>query len=92
MCYQKSPLNPPYLVPYRLHHLPSILPHIRFNLLTSDDTAAILEHPLIQESTGSSKVIRKRAKKRNLKPRLGMTTEMLLLSDMGYEMLLPSLA
>ncbi|XP_078661583.1 kelch-like protein 18 [Branchiostoma floridae x Branchiostoma belcheri] len=33
----------------RLHHLPSILPHIRFNLLTSDDMAAILDHPLVRE-------------------------------------------
>eukprot|EP00058_Branchiostoma_floridae_P011046 XP_002596534.1 hypothetical protein BRAFLDRAFT_96424 [Branchiostoma floridae] len=43
----------------RLHHLPSILPHIRFNLLTSDDTAAILDHPLVREDAGSFKVIRK---------------------------------
>ncbi|XP_066284303.1 kelch-like protein 24a [Branchiostoma lanceolatum] len=40
----------------RLHHLPSILLHIRFNLLTSDDTAAILEHPLIRENPGTSEV------------------------------------
>ncbi|XP_035660202.1 kelch repeat and BTB domain-containing protein 12-like [Branchiostoma floridae] len=68
-----------------LHHLPSILPHIRFNLLTSDDTAAILEHPLVRENSGSSKVIRKMVKKgkHNLKPRLGMTTEFLLLRDIG---------
>ncbi|XP_078572518.1 kelch repeat and BTB domain-containing protein 12-like isoform X4 [Branchiostoma floridae x Branchiostoma japonicum] len=66
----------------RLHHLPSILPHIRFNFLTSDDTAAILEHPLIREDPGSSEVIRNVAQKRNndLKSRLGMTTEMVLLS------------
>eukprot|EP00058_Branchiostoma_floridae_P025999 XP_002611489.1 hypothetical protein BRAFLDRAFT_63876 [Branchiostoma floridae] len=36
----------------RLHHLPSILPHIRFNLLTSDDTAAILNHPLVRRDPG----------------------------------------
>ncbi|XP_066289708.1 kelch-like protein 3 [Branchiostoma lanceolatum] len=66
----------------RLHHLPSILPHIRFNLLTSDDTAAILEHPLVREDPGSSEVIRNVVQKgnSNQKPRLGMTTEMALLS------------
>ncbi|XP_078572252.1 kelch-like protein 12 isoform X2 [Branchiostoma floridae x Branchiostoma japonicum] len=47
----------------RLHHLPSILPHIRFNLLTPDDTAAILEHPLVKEHPGSSTIrnVRRRA-------------------------------
>ncbi|XP_078572528.1 kelch repeat and BTB domain-containing protein 2-like [Branchiostoma floridae x Branchiostoma japonicum] len=67
----------------RLHHLPSILPHIRFNLLTSDDTAAILEHPLVREDPGSSEVIRNVVQKGNpnLKPRLGMTTEMAILSN-----------
>ncbi|XP_078571947.1 kelch repeat and BTB domain-containing protein 2-like [Branchiostoma floridae x Branchiostoma japonicum] len=65
----------------RLHHLPSILPHIRFNLLTSDDTAAILEHPLVREEPGNSEVIRNMVQKGdpNPKPRLGMTTEMVLL-------------
>ncbi|XP_066285894.1 kelch-like protein 18 [Branchiostoma lanceolatum] len=65
----------------RLHHLPNILPHIRFNLLTSDDTAAILEHPLVREDPGSSEVVRNVVEKEdpNLKPRLGMTTEMVLL-------------
>ncbi|XP_066268367.1 kelch repeat and BTB domain-containing protein 2-like [Branchiostoma lanceolatum] len=65
----------------RLHHLPSILPHIRFNLLTSDDTAAILEHPLVREDPGSSEVIRNVVQKGdpNQKPRFGMTTEMALL-------------
>eukprot|EP00058_Branchiostoma_floridae_P010302 XP_002595790.1 hypothetical protein BRAFLDRAFT_128086 [Branchiostoma floridae] len=64
----------------RLHHLPSILPHIRFNLLTSDKTAAILEHPLVRDP-GSSEVITNVVQKvnSNLKPRLGMTTEMALL-------------
>ncbi|XP_078703748.1 kelch repeat and BTB domain-containing protein 2-like isoform X5 [Branchiostoma floridae x Branchiostoma belcheri] len=67
----------------RLQHLPSILPHIRFNLLTSDDTAAILEHPLVREDHGSSEAIRNVVQTRNpsLKPRLGMTTEMVLLSN-----------
>ncbi|XP_066301847.1 kelch repeat and BTB domain-containing protein 2-like [Branchiostoma lanceolatum] len=65
----------------RLHHLPSILPHIRFNLLTSDDMAAILEHPLVREDPGSSEVIRNVLQEGNpnMKPRLGMTTEMVLL-------------
>ncbi|XP_066285875.1 kelch repeat and BTB domain-containing protein 8-like [Branchiostoma lanceolatum] len=69
----------------RLHHLPSILPRIRFNLLTSDDTAAILEHPLVREDPGSSEVIRNVVQKgnSNLKPRLGMTTtEMALLYNL----------
>ncbi|XP_078597464.1 kelch repeat and BTB domain-containing protein 8-like [Branchiostoma floridae x Branchiostoma japonicum] len=67
----------------RLHHLPSILSHIRFNLLTSDDTAAILEHPLVRENPGSSEVIRNVVQKGNpnLKPRLGMFTEMAILSN-----------
>ncbi|XP_078572255.1 kelch repeat and BTB domain-containing protein 2-like [Branchiostoma floridae x Branchiostoma japonicum] len=62
----------------RLHHLPSILPHIRFNLMTSDDTAAILEHPVVKEDPGSSEVIRNVVRS-HLKPRLGMTTEMVLM-------------
>ncbi|XP_035676103.1 kelch repeat and BTB domain-containing protein 2-like [Branchiostoma floridae] len=67
----------------RLHRLPSILSHIRFNLLTSDDTAAILEHPFVRENPGSSEVIRNVVQKGNpnLKPRLGMTTEMAILSN-----------
>ncbi|XP_035658915.1 kelch-like protein 20 [Branchiostoma floridae] len=65
----------------RLHHLPSILPHIRFDLLTSDDTAAILEHPLVGEDPGICKVIRNVLQKGNpiLKPRHGVTMEMALL-------------
>ncbi|XP_035689871.1 kelch repeat and BTB domain-containing protein 8-like [Branchiostoma floridae] len=65
----------------RLHHLPSILPHIRFNLLPSDDKAAILDHPLVRNDPGSSEVIRNVVQKwnLNLKPRLGMTTEMAIL-------------
>eukprot|EP00058_Branchiostoma_floridae_P004260 XP_002589748.1 hypothetical protein BRAFLDRAFT_97799 [Branchiostoma floridae] len=67
----------------RLHHLPSILPYIRFNLLTSDDMTAILDHPLVREDPGSSEVIRNAVQKgnSNLKPRLGMTTEMAILSN-----------
>ncbi|XP_078682727.1 kelch repeat and BTB domain-containing protein 8-like isoform X1 [Branchiostoma floridae x Branchiostoma belcheri] len=67
----------------RLQHLPSILHHIRFNLLTSDDTAAILEHPLVREDPGSSEVVRNAEQRNpNLKPRLGMMTmEMVLLSN-----------
>ncbi|XP_066285876.1 kelch repeat and BTB domain-containing protein 8-like [Branchiostoma lanceolatum] len=74
----------------RLHHLPSILPHIRFNLLTSDDTAAILEHPMVREDPRSSEVIRNVVQKGNsdLKPRLGMTTEMVLLYIVGSKELL----
>ncbi|XP_078572532.1 kelch repeat and BTB domain-containing protein 8-like [Branchiostoma floridae x Branchiostoma japonicum] len=64
----------------RLHHLPSILPHIRFNLLTSDNTTAILEHPLVREDPGSSAFIREAVQKNpELKPRHGMSTEMALL-------------
>eukprot|EP00058_Branchiostoma_floridae_P004258 XP_002589746.1 hypothetical protein BRAFLDRAFT_128397 [Branchiostoma floridae] len=65
----------------RLHHLPSILPYIRFNLLTSENTAAILDHPLVREDLGSLEVIRNAVKKTsNLKRRVGMDTlEMALL-------------
>ncbi|XP_078602579.1 kelch repeat and BTB domain-containing protein 8-like isoform X2 [Branchiostoma floridae x Branchiostoma japonicum] len=64
----------------RLHHLPSILPHIRFNLLNSDDTAAILDHPLVREDPGRS-VIRNLVKgSSNLPGRVGMDSlEMALL-------------
>ncbi|XP_035659125.1 kelch repeat and BTB domain-containing protein 8-like [Branchiostoma floridae] len=74
----------------RLQHLPSILPHIRFNLLTSGNIAAILEHPLVREDPGSSKAIRNVVKKRNpnLKPRLGMTMEMAILSNTETDELL----
>ncbi|XP_035688884.1 kelch repeat and BTB domain-containing protein 8-like [Branchiostoma floridae] len=65
----------------RLHHLPSILQYIRFNLLTSDDTAAILVHNLVREDPGSSEYIRNVVQKsnHNLKPRLGLTMEMAML-------------
>ncbi|XP_078597468.1 kelch repeat and BTB domain-containing protein 2-like [Branchiostoma floridae x Branchiostoma japonicum] len=61
----------------RLHHLPSILPHIRFNLLTSDDTAAILEHPLVKKNTGNSELrnLVQRSGSSNQKRRDGMNTE-----------------
>ncbi|XP_019646138.1 PREDICTED: kelch-like protein 3 isoform X2 [Branchiostoma belcheri] len=64
----------------RLHHLPSILPHIRFNLLTSDDMAAILDHPLVREDPGRF-VIRNVVKETsNLPRRVGMgSLEMALL-------------
>ncbi|XP_035688762.1 kelch repeat and BTB domain-containing protein 12-like [Branchiostoma floridae] len=65
----------------RLQHLPILLPHIRFNLLTSDKMAAILEHPLIREDSGTSEVIRNVVKEAsNLQTRIGMETlEMVLL-------------
>ncbi|XP_035659601.1 kelch repeat and BTB domain-containing protein 8-like [Branchiostoma floridae] len=74
----------------RLHHLPSIFPHIRFNLLTSENIAAILEHPLVKEVPGSSEVIRNVIQKWKpyLKPRLGMTTEMVMLSNTDSKELL----
>ncbi|XP_035677454.1 kelch repeat and BTB domain-containing protein 8-like [Branchiostoma floridae] len=74
----------------RLHHLPSILPHIRFNLLTSDNTAAILDHPLVREDPGSSEVIRNVVQQGNpdLKSRLGPNStnmDMALLCTSTYE-------
>ncbi|XP_066279823.1 kelch repeat and BTB domain-containing protein 2-like [Branchiostoma lanceolatum] len=64
----------------RLHHLPSILPHIRFNLLTSDDTAAILEHPLVRENPASSELhtlALRGTSKRNM--RVGMDAQEMIL-------------
>ncbi|XP_066287651.1 kelch-like protein 18 [Branchiostoma lanceolatum] len=60
----------------RLHHLPSILPHIRFNLLTSEDMAAILQHPLVREDPGSSEIIRNVVQRggSNSNLRIGMDT------------------
>ncbi|XP_066268545.1 kelch repeat and BTB domain-containing protein 12-like isoform X2 [Branchiostoma lanceolatum] len=58
----------------RLHHLPSILPHIRFNLLTSDDTAAILEHPLVREDPGKSAIRNVVKETSNMKKRVRMDT------------------
>ncbi|XP_066285892.1 kelch repeat and BTB domain-containing protein 8-like [Branchiostoma lanceolatum] len=75
----------------RTHHLPSILPHIRFNLLTSDDTAAILEHPLVRGDSGSSEVVRNVVQKgnSNIKRRLGMvTSEMAMLYNLERDRLL----
>ncbi|XP_078656156.1 kelch repeat and BTB domain-containing protein 8-like isoform X2 [Branchiostoma floridae x Branchiostoma belcheri] len=69
----------------RLQHLPSILPHIRFKLLTSDDMAAILDHPLVREDHGNSEIIRNGI---NWKPRPLMTTEMVLVfHDETHEVL-----
>ncbi|XP_066283328.1 kelch-like protein 12 [Branchiostoma lanceolatum] len=63
----------------RLHHLPSILPHIRFNLLTSDDKAAILEHPLVRENPESFEV-RNLVKREASNPkRRGMDAEEMVL-------------
>eukprot|EP00058_Branchiostoma_floridae_P025998 XP_002611488.1 hypothetical protein BRAFLDRAFT_63877 [Branchiostoma floridae] len=56
----------------RLHHLPSILPHIRFNLLTSDDKAAILDHPLVREHPGRTFIRHLAKKTSNLPRRVGM--------------------
>ncbi|XP_078572264.1 kelch repeat and BTB domain-containing protein 6-like [Branchiostoma floridae x Branchiostoma japonicum] len=74
----------------RLHHLPSILPYIRFNLLTSDDTAAILDHPLVKEDPGSSDVVRSLVQKNKTKlnRRHGMTTEMVLLYNFSSKELI----
>ncbi|XP_078579046.1 kelch repeat and BTB domain-containing protein 8-like [Branchiostoma floridae x Branchiostoma japonicum] len=66
----------------RLHHLPSILPHIRFNLLTSDDMAVILKHPLVREDPGRSVIrnVLKETSNVNMKRRVGSdTVEMALL-------------
>ncbi|XP_066271636.1 kelch-like protein 12 [Branchiostoma lanceolatum] len=41
----------------RLTHLPSILPYIRFNLLTPDNREAILEHPLVRKDPGSNELL-----------------------------------
>ncbi|XP_078571593.1 kelch repeat and BTB domain-containing protein 2-like [Branchiostoma floridae x Branchiostoma japonicum] len=70
----------------RLHHLPSILSHIRFNLLSSDYTAAILEHPLVKEDPGGSEVIRNimvQERNNDMKPGPEVTMEMALLFDTG---------
>eukprot|EP00058_Branchiostoma_floridae_P004273 XP_002589761.1 hypothetical protein BRAFLDRAFT_97810 [Branchiostoma floridae] len=74
----------------RLHHLPNILPHIRFNLLTSKNRAVILEHPLVREDAGISEVIRSLVQTENpdLKPRFGMTMEMVILSNVETDELL----
>ncbi|XP_078592877.1 kelch repeat and BTB domain-containing protein 8-like [Branchiostoma floridae x Branchiostoma japonicum] len=66
----------------KLHHLPSILPHIRFNLLTpyNMQLETILAHPLVREDPGSSAIRNVVKETSNLKRRVGMDTrEMALL-------------
>ncbi|XP_078587874.1 kelch repeat and BTB domain-containing protein 2-like isoform X2 [Branchiostoma floridae x Branchiostoma japonicum] len=59
----------------RLHHLPSILPHIRFNLLTPYNMVAILEHPLVREDPGRSAIRNVVKETANEKRRIGMDTQ-----------------
>ncbi|XP_066268550.1 kelch-like protein 40a isoform X2 [Branchiostoma lanceolatum] len=40
----------------RLRHLPSILPHTRFNLMTPYNMVAILDHPLVKKNPGRSAI------------------------------------
>ncbi|XP_066287425.1 kelch repeat and BTB domain-containing protein 8-like [Branchiostoma lanceolatum] len=56
----------------RLHHLPRFLYHIRFNLLTSDDTTAILEHPLVREDPRTFAMMKVVKKTSDLPRRVGM--------------------
>ncbi|XP_035689801.1 kelch repeat and BTB domain-containing protein 8-like [Branchiostoma floridae] len=58
----------------RLHHLPSILPHIRFNMLTPYNMMTILDHPLVREDPGKSAIrnVVKETSKVNMKRRIGM--------------------
>ncbi|XP_078572546.1 kelch repeat and BTB domain-containing protein 2-like [Branchiostoma floridae x Branchiostoma japonicum] len=60
----------------RLQYLPSILPHIRFNLLTPYNMVAILDHPLIKEDPGRSAIrnVVKETSNVNMKRRVGMDT------------------
>ncbi|XP_078589157.1 kelch repeat and BTB domain-containing protein 2-like [Branchiostoma floridae x Branchiostoma japonicum] len=75
----------------RLHHLPSILPHIRFNLLTPYNMMTILDHPLAREDPGRSSIknVVKEASNINMKRRVGMDTlEMaLIFTERTKEML-----
>ncbi|XP_035677555.1 kelch-like protein 18 [Branchiostoma floridae] len=73
----------------RLHHLPNILPHIRFNLLTPYNMVAILDHPLISEDPGRSAIRNVVKETSNMKRRVGMDTlEMaLLFTESTKEML-----
>ncbi|XP_078572551.1 kelch repeat and BTB domain-containing protein 2-like [Branchiostoma floridae x Branchiostoma japonicum] len=75
----------------RLHHLPTILSHIRFNLLTPYNMVAILDHPLIREDPGRSAIrnVVKEASNVNMNRRIGMDTlEMaLIFSESTKEML-----
>ncbi|XP_035660463.1 kelch repeat and BTB domain-containing protein 12-like [Branchiostoma floridae] len=58
----------------RLHHLPSILPHIRFNLLTPYNMVAILDHPLVREDPGRSAIRNVVKEASNEMKRFGMDT------------------
>ncbi|XP_078597302.1 kelch repeat and BTB domain-containing protein 2-like [Branchiostoma floridae x Branchiostoma japonicum] len=58
----------------RLHHLPNILPHIRFNLLTPYNMVAILDHPLVSEDPGRSAIRNVVKETSNMKRRVGMDT------------------
>ncbi|XP_066268815.1 kelch repeat and BTB domain-containing protein 12-like [Branchiostoma lanceolatum] len=58
----------------RLRHLPSILPHIRFNLLTPYNMVAILDHPLVKKNPGRSAIRNVVKETSNLKKRVGMDT------------------
>ncbi|XP_019637084.1 PREDICTED: kelch-like protein 12 [Branchiostoma belcheri] len=58
----------------RTHHIPSILPHIRFDLLTPRDMVAILDHPLVREDPGRSTIRNVVNESSNLKRRHGMDT------------------
>ncbi|XP_066283326.1 kelch-like protein 12 [Branchiostoma lanceolatum] len=60
----------------RLHHLPSILSHIRFNLLPPDNTAALLEHPLVRQNSEVRNLVLREAS--NCKRR-GMDAEEMVL-------------
>ncbi|XP_078683971.1 kelch repeat and BTB domain-containing protein 2-like [Branchiostoma floridae x Branchiostoma belcheri] len=64
----------------RLQHLPIILPHIRFNLLTPYNMVTILDHPLVREDPGRSAIRNVVKETPNQKRRLGTDTlEMALL-------------
>ncbi|XP_078584598.1 kelch repeat and BTB domain-containing protein 8-like [Branchiostoma floridae x Branchiostoma japonicum] len=58
----------------RLHHLPSILPHIRYNLLTPHNMVAILDHPMVREDPGRSAIRNVVKEASNEKKRVGMDT------------------
>ncbi|XP_066269440.1 kelch-like protein 12 [Branchiostoma lanceolatum] len=58
----------------RLRHLPSILPHIRFNLLTPYNMVAILDHPLVKRNPGRSAIRNVVKETSNMKKRVGMDT------------------
>eukprot|EP00058_Branchiostoma_floridae_P025997 XP_002611487.1 hypothetical protein BRAFLDRAFT_63878 [Branchiostoma floridae] len=56
----------------RLDHLDSILHDIRFSLLTSDDTAAILNHPLVRDDAGRTVIANVVKESSNYPRRIGM--------------------